>query len=79
MSPCWLEAFGHHQWVPGTIYTNGQHRIALSCIPVLYPFQEVGVDQMIIHMQIGNVPHQRIMDTVEIVASELPITEQSLR
>ena len=42
-----------------------------DCKPVLDAFQEVGVDQVIIHMQMGNVPHDRIMESIELIGKEL--------
>jgi alkanesulfonate monooxygenase SsuD/methylene tetrahydromethanopterin reductase-like flavin-dependent oxidoreductase (luciferase family) len=42
-----------------------------DCAPVLDSFQEVGVDQVIIHMQMGNVPHERIMESIELIGTEL--------
>ncbi len=42
-----------------------------DCRPVLDSFRDVGVDQIIIHMQMGNVPHERIMESIEIIGKEL--------
>ena len=42
-----------------------------DCRPVLDAFQDVGVDQVIIHMQMGNVPHERIMESIELIGTEL--------
>jgi len=42
-----------------------------DCRPVLDAFQDVGVDQIIIHMQMGNVPHERIMESIELIGTEL--------
>jgi alkanesulfonate monooxygenase SsuD/methylene tetrahydromethanopterin reductase-like flavin-dependent oxidoreductase (luciferase family) len=42
-----------------------------DCAKVLDAFQEVGVDQVIIHMQMGNVPHDRIMESIELMGSEV--------
>lgn len=42
-----------------------------DCEPILESFHEVGVDQIIIHMQMGNVPHERIMESIELIATEL--------
>jgi alkanesulfonate monooxygenase SsuD/methylene tetrahydromethanopterin reductase-like flavin-dependent oxidoreductase (luciferase family) len=42
-----------------------------DCRPVLDAFQEAGVDQVIIHMQMGNVPHERIMESIELMGKEL--------
>ena len=42
-----------------------------DCKPVLDAFYEVGVDQVIIHMQMGNVPHERIMESIELMGTEL--------
>jgi alkanesulfonate monooxygenase SsuD/methylene tetrahydromethanopterin reductase-like flavin-dependent oxidoreductase (luciferase family) len=42
-----------------------------DCEPVLDAFKEVGVDQVIIHMQMGNVPHARIMESIELIGTEL--------
>lgn len=39
--------------------------------PILDSFQKSGVDQIIIHMQMGNVPHDRIMESIEIIGKEL--------
>ena len=42
-----------------------------DCAKVLDAFHEVGVDQVIIHMQMGNVPHERIMESIELIGTEL--------
>jgi alkanesulfonate monooxygenase SsuD/methylene tetrahydromethanopterin reductase-like flavin-dependent oxidoreductase (luciferase family) len=42
-----------------------------DCKRVLDAFYEVGVDQVIIHMQMGNVPHERIMESIELIGTEL--------
>jgi alkanesulfonate monooxygenase SsuD/methylene tetrahydromethanopterin reductase-like flavin-dependent oxidoreductase (luciferase family) len=42
-----------------------------DCKPVLDAFYEVGVDEIIIHMQMGNVPHERIMESIELIGTEL--------
>ena len=42
-----------------------------DCVPVLDAFAEAGVDQVIIHMQMGNVPHERIMESIEMIGTEL--------
>lgn len=42
-----------------------------DCQPFLDAFQKSGVDQVIIHMQMGDMPHDRIMESIEIMGSEL--------
>jgi alkanesulfonate monooxygenase SsuD/methylene tetrahydromethanopterin reductase-like flavin-dependent oxidoreductase (luciferase family) len=42
-----------------------------DCAPVLDAFYEVGVDEIIIHMQMGGVPHERIMESIELIGTEL--------
>jgi alkanesulfonate monooxygenase SsuD/methylene tetrahydromethanopterin reductase-like flavin-dependent oxidoreductase (luciferase family) len=42
-----------------------------ECAPVLDAFRASGVDQVIIHMQMGNVPHDRIMESIELIGKEL--------
>jgi alkanesulfonate monooxygenase SsuD/methylene tetrahydromethanopterin reductase-like flavin-dependent oxidoreductase (luciferase family) len=42
-----------------------------DCIPVIDAFQEAGVDQLIIHMQMGNVPHEHIMESIEVLGTEV--------
>ncbi len=42
-----------------------------DCAKVLDEFQKAGVDQVIIHMQMGNVPHERIMESIELIGTEL--------
>ena len=42
-----------------------------DCAKTLDAFHEVGVDQVIIHMQMGNVPHERIMESIELIGTEL--------
>lgn len=42
-----------------------------DCRPVLDAFRDAGVDQLIIHMQMGGVPHERIMESIEMIGSEL--------
>ena len=32
---------------------------------------EAGVDQLIIHMQMGNMPHERIMESIETLGTEV--------
>ena len=38
---------------------------------MLDSFHQVGVDQVIVHMQMGNVPHERIMESTELIGREL--------
>lgn len=42
-----------------------------DCARVLDAFDAAGVDQVIVHMQMGNVPHQRIMESIELIGKEL--------
>ena len=42
-----------------------------DCLPVVDAFAEAGVDQLIIHMQMGGVPHERIMQSIEVLATEV--------
>ena len=42
-----------------------------DCAKVLDAFQASGVDQVIVHMQMGNVPHERIMESIELIGTEL--------
>lgn len=42
-----------------------------DCIQVLERFQQVGVDQVIIHMQMGGVPHEDIVQTIETMGREV--------
>ncbi len=42
-----------------------------DCVPVLDAFKEVGVDQVIIHMQMGAVPHEQIMESIDLMGREL--------
>jgi alkanesulfonate monooxygenase SsuD/methylene tetrahydromethanopterin reductase-like flavin-dependent oxidoreductase (luciferase family) len=42
-----------------------------DCTKVLDAFQEVGVDQVIVHMQMGGVPHDRIMESIELMGTEV--------
>ncbi|MFE0748145.1 LLM class flavin-dependent oxidoreductase [Gordonia sp. NPDC058843] len=42
-----------------------------DCAPFLDAFQKSGVDQVIIHMQMGDMPHDRIMESIEIMGGEL--------
>jgi alkanesulfonate monooxygenase SsuD/methylene tetrahydromethanopterin reductase-like flavin-dependent oxidoreductase (luciferase family) len=42
-----------------------------DCVKTLDAFKEVGVDQVIIHMQMGNVPHERIMESIELMGKEI--------
>ena len=42
-----------------------------DCAKVLDSFYQVGVDQVIVHMQMGNVPHERIMESIELIGREL--------
>jgi len=37
-----------------------------SCTKIVQRFQDVGVDQLIIHMQAGGIPHKKIMDSIRI-------------
>jgi hypothetical protein len=38
---------------------------------VLDAFQKAGVDQIIVHMQMGGIPHERIMESIEMIGTEL--------
>ena len=40
-------------------------------LEVLQRFKDVGVDQVIVHMQMGGVPHDDIMKTIEIMGKEV--------
>ena len=42
-----------------------------DCTKVLDAFQEVGVDQVIVHMQMGGAPHARIMESIELMGTEV--------
>jgi len=42
-----------------------------DCIPLLDEFHKAGVDQIIIHMQMGGVPHAKIMESIELIGKEL--------
>jgi alkanesulfonate monooxygenase SsuD/methylene tetrahydromethanopterin reductase-like flavin-dependent oxidoreductase (luciferase family) len=42
-----------------------------DCAPVLDNFKASGVDQVIIHMQMGGMPHDRIMESIELIGKEL--------
>ena len=42
-----------------------------DCLPVVEAFAQAGVDQLIVHMQMGNVPHQRIMESIELFGTEV--------
>jgi alkanesulfonate monooxygenase SsuD/methylene tetrahydromethanopterin reductase-like flavin-dependent oxidoreductase (luciferase family) len=42
-----------------------------DCARVLDAFDKAGVDQVIVHMQMGNVPHHRIMESIELIGKEL--------
>jgi alkanesulfonate monooxygenase SsuD/methylene tetrahydromethanopterin reductase-like flavin-dependent oxidoreductase (luciferase family) len=42
-----------------------------DCVPVIDAFAEAGVDQLIVHMQMGNVPHERIMESIETLGTEV--------
>jgi alkanesulfonate monooxygenase SsuD/methylene tetrahydromethanopterin reductase-like flavin-dependent oxidoreductase (luciferase family) len=39
--------------------------------PILERFADVGVDQVIIHMQMGGVPHEDIVRSIEVIGKEL--------
>jgi hypothetical protein len=38
---------------------------AEDALPVFDAFHEVGVDQVIVHMQMGDVPHGDIVESIE--------------
>ena len=40
-------------------------------LEVLQRFKDVGVDQVIVHMQMGGVPHDAIMKTIELMGKEV--------
>ena len=42
-----------------------------DCAKVLDEFKRAGVDQVIVHMQMGNTPHDRIMESIELIGREL--------
>ena len=42
-----------------------------DCAKSFDAFKQSGVDQVIIHMQMGAVPHDRIMESIELIGKEL--------
>ncbi len=42
-----------------------------DCIPVVQAFADAGVDQLIVHMQMGGVPNDRIMESIEAFGTEV--------
>jgi alkanesulfonate monooxygenase SsuD/methylene tetrahydromethanopterin reductase-like flavin-dependent oxidoreductase (luciferase family) len=40
-------------------------------LEIFQRFKDVGVDQIIVHMQMGGVPHQEIMKTIELLGNEV--------
>jgi alkanesulfonate monooxygenase SsuD/methylene tetrahydromethanopterin reductase-like flavin-dependent oxidoreductase (luciferase family) len=42
-----------------------------DCATVLDSFKASGVDQVVIHMQMGGVPHDRIIESIELIGKEL--------
>lgn len=42
-----------------------------DCAKALDGFKASGVDQIIIHMQMGGVPHDRIIESIELIGKEL--------
>ena len=42
-----------------------------DCIEVLDRFRDVGVDQVIMHMQMGGVPHADIAASIEALGKEV--------
>ena len=42
-----------------------------DCAKSFDAFKTSGVDQVIIHMQMGAVPHDRIMESIELIGKEL--------
>lgn len=42
-----------------------------DCAKVLDGFKASGVDQVIIHMQMDGMPHDRIMESIELIGKEL--------
>jgi alkanesulfonate monooxygenase SsuD/methylene tetrahydromethanopterin reductase-like flavin-dependent oxidoreductase (luciferase family) len=42
-----------------------------DCAKVLDSFKASGVDQVVIHMQMGGVPHDRIVESIELIGKEL--------
>jgi alkanesulfonate monooxygenase SsuD/methylene tetrahydromethanopterin reductase-like flavin-dependent oxidoreductase (luciferase family) len=42
-----------------------------DCAKVLDGFKSSGVDQVIIHMQMGGMPHDRVMESIELIGKEL--------
>jgi hypothetical protein len=40
-------------------------------LEVLSRFQGVGIDQVIMHMQMGGVPHDDIMRSIEVLGSDV--------
>ncbi len=42
-----------------------------SCIRAIKRYEETGADELIICMQMGNIPHEKIMRSIELLATEV--------
>ena len=42
-----------------------------DCCQIVEAFAEAGVDQLIVHMQMGGIGHDRIAESIELFASEV--------
>jgi alkanesulfonate monooxygenase SsuD/methylene tetrahydromethanopterin reductase-like flavin-dependent oxidoreductase (luciferase family) len=42
-----------------------------DCLEIFSRFKEVGVDQLIVHMQMGGVPHDDIMRSIRVLGTEV--------
>ena len=42
-----------------------------DCAAVIQSFADVGIDQLIVHMQMGGMPHDLVMQSIELLGSEV--------
>lgn len=42
-----------------------------SCVKILKAYEEIGVDQMILNVQLGGIAHQKVMQSIELFGEEV--------
>jgi alkanesulfonate monooxygenase SsuD/methylene tetrahydromethanopterin reductase-like flavin-dependent oxidoreductase (luciferase family) len=61
------EAFGKFFHEAGHIMAGTPE----DCIKAVQPFADAGIDELIIHMQMGGVPHEAIMESIELFGRDV--------
>ncbi len=61
------EAFGQYLHQAGHIMAGTPE----ECMAAVQPFADAGIDELIIHMQMGGVPHEAIMESIELFSRDV--------